>query len=76
MDADVFFDIINECDVLRDDIDELRGRIAMSKSEARRLDQAIAHLDKAKSVLAALFPTLKSLPEDMRDELNAELADA
>jgi hypothetical protein len=73
MEADEFLSIINECDVLRDDIDDLRGRVQLTRGEAGKLDQAVAGLDKIRSILSLLFPTIASLDEGLREELQAEL---
>jgi hypothetical protein len=73
MQAEEFLNVINECDVLRDDIDDVRGRVQLTRSEGNRLDQAVSHVDKAKSILSGLFPGIKSLGEDVREELQGEL---
>mgnify|MGYP005847944987 CR=1 FL=1 len=74
MDAEEFLNIISECDVLREDIDEVRERVALTPSEANRLAKAAEHVDKAKSVLAGLFPAIRSLEEDVKEELADELS--
>ena len=33
MEAEETLNVINECDVLRDDIDDIRGRVSMTKAE-------------------------------------------
>lgn len=76
MQADDFLNIINECDVLRDDIDDLRGRIQLTRGEAAKLDQAVAGLDKVKSTLSVLFPSIVSLGEGLREDLQAELSES
>jgi hypothetical protein len=73
MHAEEFLNVINECDVLRDDIDDIRGRVQLTRAEGNKLDQAVSCVDKAKSVLSVLFPAIKSLDEDVREELQAEL---
>jgi hypothetical protein len=75
MQAEELLNIINECDVLRDDIDDIRGRVPLTRAEGGRLDQAVAHVDKAKSVLSSLFPDIKSLDQDVREDLKAELGE-
>jgi hypothetical protein len=75
MEVDDFLNIINECDVLRDDIDDLRGRVQLSRGEVARLDQAVASLDKTKSILSHLFPAIASLDEGLREDLQAELSE-
>ena len=37
MDAEEFLNILSECDVLREDIDEVRERVALTASEGNRL---------------------------------------
>jgi hypothetical protein len=75
MQADDFLNIINECDVLRDDIDDLRGRVQLTRGEAAKLEQAVASLDKARSILSLLFPAIASLGEGLREDLQAELGE-
>lgn len=75
MTADEMLGIISECDVLREDIEDVRTRLSLTKSEANRLTQAAASVDKAKSLLSALFPAIKSLAPEVREELEAELCE-
>jgi len=75
MQAEELLNVINECDVLRDDIDDVRGRVQLTRIEGSKLDQAVSHVDKAKSILSGLFPGIKSLGEDVREELQAELGE-
>lgn len=75
MQADELLGVINECDVLRDDIDDVRGRVQLTRAEGNKLDQAVSHVDKAKSILSGLFPVIKSLGEDVREDLQAELGE-
>jgi hypothetical protein len=75
MQAEEFLNVINECDVLREDIDDIRGRVQLTRAEGGKLDQAVAHVDKAKSILSSLFPDIKSLDEDVREDLQAELGE-
>ena len=75
MQAEELLNVINECDVLRDDIDDVRGRVQLTRAEGNKLDQAVSHVDKAKSILSGLFPGIKSLDEDVREELEAELGE-
>lgn len=74
MDTEEFLNIISECDVLREDIDEIRERVALTASEVGRLAKASDHVDKAKSVLAGLFPTIGSLNDDVKQDLAEELS--
>lgn len=75
MQAEEFLNVINECDVLRDDIDDLRGRVQLTPTEGNKLNQAVSCVDKAKLILSVLFPAIKSLDEDVREELQAELGE-
>jgi hypothetical protein len=75
MQAEEFLNVINECDVLRDDIDDIRGRVELTRKEGHQLNQAVSCLDKAKSILSGLFPAIQSLGEDVREELQAELGE-
>jgi hypothetical protein len=75
MQAEDLLNVINECDVLRDDIDDVRGRVQLTRAEGNKLDQAVSHVDKAKSILSGLFPDIRSLGEDVREELQAELGE-
>jgi len=75
MQAEEFLNVINECEVLRDDIDDIRGRVPLTRIEGSQLDQAAACLDKAKAILSGLFPAIRSLSEDVREELQDELGE-
>ena len=75
MQAEELLNVINECDVLRDDIDDVRGRVQLTRAEGNKLDQAVSHVDKVKSILSGLFPCIKSLGEDVREDLQAELGE-
>ena len=73
MEVEEFLNVINECDVLREDIDDIRGRVALTKAEGGKLAQATEHVDKAKSILTDLFPTIRSLDDEVREDLSEEL---
>ena len=73
MEAEEFLNVINECDVLRDDIDDIRGRVSLTKAEGGKLARATEHVDKAKSILTDLFPTIRSLDVGVREDLSEEL---
>jgi hypothetical protein len=75
MNAEELLSIINECDVLRDDIEDVRARLPLSKTEGSKLAQATACVDKAKSILTVLFPGIKALHTDVREDLEAELCE-
>lgn len=75
MQAEELLNVINECEVLRDDIDDIRGRVQLTQTEGNKLNQAVSCVDKAKSILSGLFPGIKSLGEDVREELQSELGE-
>jgi len=75
MQAEDLLNVINECDVLRDDIDDVRGKVQLTRTEGNKLNQAVACVDKARSILSDLFPAIQSLSEDVQEELRAELGD-
>jgi len=75
MEAEDFYRVISEFDFICDDIDEIKGRINLTKSENDKLSQAVSSLEKARKILTDLFPTIKSLTEDVREDLQAEFAD-
>lgn len=75
MHTEDFFRVINEFEFICDDIDEIKARIDLTKSEDQKISQAIVNLEKAKRILTDLFPNIKSLNEDMREDLEAEFAD-
>jgi hypothetical protein len=75
MHADELLNVINECEVLRDDIDDIRGRVQLTRAEGNKLDQAVSCVDKARSILSVLFPAIKSLDEGVREELQDELGE-
>jgi hypothetical protein len=75
MQVDEFLSVINECEVLREDIDDIRRRVQLTRSENGRFDQAVTHLDKTKSILTHLFPEIKSLDDGFREDLRTELRD-
>jgi hypothetical protein len=67
--------VIGDVDFIREDIDEITGQLQLTKPEARRLSQAISSLETAKSILIDLFPTVRSLSAEVREELSAALAE-
>ena len=73
MEVEEFLNVINECDVLREDIDDIGGRVSLTKAEKGKLAQATEHVDKAKSIMIDLFPTIKSLDDEVREDLSEEL---
>jgi len=75
MQAQEFFRVISEVEFLCDDIDEIKERMDLTKSEKHRISQAISSIEKAKKILTELFPNIKSLNNDVREDLEAEFAD-
>jgi len=75
MEIEDFLRVINEFDFIRDDIEEIRGKLNLTKSESRNIYQAITHVEEAKKILITLFPSIKSLDLDVREDLEAELMD-
>jgi hypothetical protein len=75
MEIEDFLRVINEFDFICDDIDEIRGQIDLTKSENNKISQAVENIEKAKQILVILFPNLKSLDLDIREDLEAELMD-
>jgi hypothetical protein len=67
--------VINEFDFIRDDIEEIKGQLTLTKSETTKILQAMANIEKAKKILVALFPSIKSLSFDAREDLAAALMD-
>ena len=75
MQAEDFFRVISEFEFICEDIDEIKERIDLTKSEDHKISQAIGSLEKARKILTDLFPNIKSLNEDVREDLEAEFAD-
>jgi hypothetical protein len=75
MQAQEFFRVISEVEFICDDIDEIKDRMDLTKSENHRISQAISSIEKAKKILTELFPNIKSLNNDVREDLEAEFAD-
>jgi hypothetical protein len=49
--------------------------VQLTRGEGAKLDQAVASLDKTKSILSHLFPSIASLDEGLREDLQAELGE-
>ena len=75
MEAEDFFRVISEFEFICDDIDEIKERIELTRSENQRISQAITSIEKARNILTELFPNIKSLKQDVREDLEAEFAD-
>ena len=73
METDDFLRVINEFDFIRDDIDEIKAQIDLTKTEDKKMLLAVENIEKAKNILIELFPSIKSLDTDMREDLQGEL---
>jgi hypothetical protein len=70
-----FLRVINEFDFISDDIAEITEQLSLSKTESQKISQALINLEKAKEILTDLFPNIKSLDFEIRQDLEAEFAD-
>lgn len=75
MESEDFYRVISEFDFICDDIGEIKDSINLTKTEDQKISQVIDSLEKAKKILTDLFPNIKSLTEDVREDLVAEFAD-
>lgn len=75
MEAEDFYRVISEFDFICDDIDEIKDCINLTQTEGHKISQAIVSIEKAKKILTDLFPNIKSLNEDVREDLEEEFAD-
>ncbi|MCK5204057.1 MAG: hypothetical protein V3V51_00600 [Desulfobacterales bacterium] len=76
METQDFLRVISELDFILDDIDEIAGQLELTKSEHNKISQAISSIEKSKKILIDLFPIIKSLEYDVREDLTAELMDS
>ena len=76
METQDFLRVISELDFILDDIDEIAGQLELTKSEENKISQAINSIEKSKKILVDLFPIIKSLEYDIREDLTAELMDS
>ena len=76
METQDFLRVISELDFILDDIDEIDGQLELTKSEHNKISQAISSIEKSKKILIDLFPIIKSLEYDVREDLTAELMDS
>jgi hypothetical protein len=75
MQAEDFFRVISEVEFICDDIDELKEQVDLTKSENHKISEAITNIENARKILTDLFPNIKSLNSDIREDLAAEYAD-
>ncbi|MGD9057595.1 MAG: hypothetical protein PVJ41_13080 [Desulfobacterales bacterium] len=76
MEAQDFLRVINELEFILDDIDEISGQLDLTKTENNKMFRAISSIEKSKQILVELFPNIKSLEYDVREDLTAELAES
>jgi hypothetical protein len=76
METQDFLRVINELDFILDDIDEISGKLDLTKAENNKMFQAISGIEKTKRILVELFPSIKSLDYDVREDLTAELMES
>ena len=48
----------------------------LTKTENTKMYQAISSIEKSKEILVGLFPKIKSLDYDVREDLTAELTES
>ena len=75
MEAEDFFRVISEFEFICDDIDEIKERLDLTKTEDQKISQAISSIIRARKILTELFPNIKSLDSDVREDLEAEFTD-
>jgi len=75
METQDFLRVINELDFILDDIDEISGQLDLTKTENNKIYRAISGIEKSKKILVELFPNIKSLDYEVREDLTAELMD-
>ncbi|UCE53347.1 MAG: hypothetical protein JSV31_29550 [Desulfobacterales bacterium] len=75
METEDFLRVINEIDFICDDIDEIKIQLDLTKSEDKKILRAIENVEKAKKILVELFPNIKSLDMDVREDLESGLMD-
>ena len=76
METQDFLRVISELDFILDDIDEIAGQLELTKGEKNKISQAVNSIEKSKKILVDLFPIIKSLEYDVREDLTAELMDS
>ena len=73
MEAQDFLRVISELEFVLDDIDEISGQLDLTKAENNKMYRAISSIEKSREILVDLFPNIKSLEYDIREDLSAEL---
>ena len=76
METQDFLRVINELDFILDDIDEISGQLDLTKAENNKMYQAISGIEKTKKILVDLFPNIKSLDYEVREDLTDELMES
>ena len=75
MEAQDILRVINELDFILDDIDEISRQLDLTKAENNKMNRAFGSIEKSKKILVELFPNIKSLDYEVREDLTAELMD-
>jgi len=75
MEAQDFLRVINELDFILDDIDEISKQLDLTKTENNKMYRAISSIEKSKKILVELFPSIRSLDYEVREDLTAEFMD-
>ncbi len=76
MEAQDLLRVINELEFILDDIDEISGQLDLTRTENNKMFRAINSIEKSKDILVDLFPNIKSLDYDVREDLSAELLES
>lgn len=75
MEAQDFLRVINELEFILDDIDEISGQLDLTKTENNKMFRAISSIEKSREILIELFPNIKSLEYNIREDLTTELTE-
>ena len=74
MDTEDFVRIVNDLDFILEDIDDLTRPLDLTQNEKRQLTNAGTQIENARDLLMKLFPEIRSLDPDTREDLLAEFA--
>ena len=75
MEAQDFLRVISELEFILDDIDEISGQLDLTKTENNKMFRAISSIEKSREILIELFPNIKSLEYNIREDLTTELTE-
>ena len=70
--ADDFMDATSHIGFALDKIEELESSVDLTEEEGNKIEQARTMIDEAKSMLSELFPIIKSLDSETRQQLKNE----